>query len=77
MNQPIGVTCDPNGNIYVACFGSMNVLQFDGNGKFIREIIQKDSSLISLYGLRVKTLGDGVKLILTKGNKLLVYHFMD
>lgn len=76
MERPIGVTCDPNGNVYVACNGSRNVLQFDKNGKFIREIIQKTSAVQILYGIRVKRLGNDVKLILTSQEKLLVYHFM-
>nr|XP_034329855.1 E3 ubiquitin-protein ligase Midline-1-like [Crassostrea gigas] len=76
MERPIGVTCDPNGNVYVACNGSKNVLQFDKNGKFIREIIQQTSAVQEMYGIRVKRLGNDVKLILTSQGKLLVYHFM-
>lgn len=77
MERPIGVTCDPNGNIYVACGGSNNVLQFDENGKFIREVIKADSAVTNPYGIRVKRLGDDVKLILTTEGKLLVYQFME
>lgn len=75
MNRPIGVACDPNKNIYVACFGSNNVLQFDANGKFLREIIKADSAVKQPYGIRVKILGDNVKLILATQGKLLVYEF--
>lgn len=77
MERPIGVTCDPNGNIYVACFGSNNVLQFDENGKFLREIIRKDSGFQMPYGKWVKILGDGFKLILATRQKLLVYNFIE
>lgn len=35
MKYPIGLTCDPEENIYVAS----NILQFNGNGKFLREIL--------------------------------------
>lgn len=76
MKLPIGVTCEPNGNVYVACFGSNNVFQFNKNGIFIREIIQTDAEVQNPYGIRVKRLGDEVKLILTTQGKLLVYHFM-
>lgn len=76
MKFPIGVTCDPNGNVYVACFESNNVLQFDENRKFIREIIKADPAVKNPFGIRVKRLGDSVKLILTTQGKLLIYHFM-
>lgn len=76
MKYPIGVTRDPNGNVYVACFESNNVLQFDENGKFIREIIKADPAVKNPFGIRVKGFGDDVKLILTTQEKLLVYHFV-
>ena len=77
MKFPIGVTRDPNGNIYVACFGSNNVLQFNENGNFIREIIHTDPAVQSPYGIRVKRLGGDIKLMLTTGGKVLVYRFGD
>ncbi|XP_052705479.1 E3 ubiquitin-protein ligase Midline-1-like [Crassostrea angulata] len=76
VKKPVGVTCDPNGNVYVACYGSKNVLQFDKNGNFIREIIQEESAVHSLFGIRVKRLGGDVKLILSTYETLLIYHFM-
>lgn len=76
MKHPIGVTRDPNGNVYVACFGSNNVLQFDENRKFIREIIKADPAVTHPFGIRVKRLGGGIKLILTTKDKLLVYYFV-
>lgn len=75
MKYPIGLTCDPEENIYVACFGSNNILQFNGNGKFLREILHKDLSLQNPYGIRVKGLGDNIKLIVTTMDKLLIYRF--
>ena len=77
MQKPIGVTRDPSGNIYVACFGSHNVLQFNKNGNFIREIIHTDPAVQSPYGIRVKRLGDDIKLILTTKGKVLVYRFSE
>ncbi|XP_022337744.2 uncharacterized protein LOC111133561 [Crassostrea virginica] len=77
MKCPIGVTRDPNGNIYVACYGSNNVLQFNKNGDFIREIIHTDSAVQNPYGIRVKRLGDDIKLMLTTKGKVLVYSFGD
>lgn len=76
MKFPVGVTRDPNGNVYVACFGSNNVLQFDENRKFIREIIKPDLAVTHPLGIRVKRLGGGIKLILTTKDKLLVYYFV-
>lgn len=76
MKFPQGVTCDPEGNIYVAGFVSNNVLQFDKNGNILREIIHNDPAVQNPYGIRVKKLGDDIKLILTTKGKLLVYHFM-
>ena len=77
MKYPIGVTRDPNGNIYVACYDSHNVLQFNKSGNFIREIIHTDPAVRCPYGIRVKRLGDDIKLILTTGGKVLVYRFGD
>lgn len=76
MKYPIGLTCDPEENIYVACFGSNNILQFNENGEFLREIIHNDSTLKNPYGMRVKGLGDNIKLIVTTTDKLLIYRFM-
>lgn len=75
MKYPIGLTCDPEENIYVACFGSNSILQFNGNGTFLREILHKDLSLQNPYGIRVKGLGDNIKLIVTTMDKLLIYRF--
>lgn len=76
MKFPQGVTCDPDGNIYAACLVSNNILQFDKNGNILREIIHNDPAVQNPYGIRVKKLGDDIKLILTSKGKLLVYHFM-
>lgn len=76
MKYPIGLTCDPEENIYVACFGSNNILQFNENGEFLRDIIHNDSTLKNPYGMRVKGLGDNIKLIVTTTDKLLIYRFM-
>lgn len=76
MKFPQGVTCDPDGNIYAACLVSNNILQFDKNGNILREIIHNDPAVHNPYGIRVKKLGDDIKLILTSKGKLLVYHFM-
>ena len=77
MLNPIGVTRDPNGNIYVACFASHNVLQWNKNGIFNREIINTDKNVRSPYGIRVKRLGDDIKLFLTSKGKVLIYRFGD
>nr|XP_022336108.1 uncharacterized protein LOC111132575 [Crassostrea virginica] len=77
MKNPIGVTRDPNGNIYVVCYRSNNVIQFNKNGNFIREIIHTDPAVQYPYGIRVKRLGDDIKLMLTTGGKVLVYRFGD
>lgn len=76
MKFPQGVTCDPEGNIYVACLVSNNVLQFDKTGKILREVIHDDPAVQNPYGIRVKKLGNNIKLILTTKGKLLIYHFM-
>lgn len=76
MKSPIGLACDPEGYIYVACFGSNNVLQFNENLNVVGEIIQKDSAVQRPYGIRVRRLGEDMKFILTSGGKLLLYHFM-
>lgn len=76
MKYPIGLTRDPEENIYVACFGSNNILQFNKKGEFLREIINKDSTLKNPYGMRVKGLGDNIKLIVTTMDKLLIYRFI-
>ncbi|XP_078311137.1 E3 ubiquitin-protein ligase Midline-1-like [Crassostrea virginica] len=77
MKYPIGVTRDPNGNIYVVCYFSHKVLQFNKNGNFIREIIRKDLAVQLPIGIRVKRLGDDIKLMLTTKGKVLVYRFGD
>ena len=78
MQSPLGVTRDPSGNIYVACYDSNNVLQFNKNGKFIREILSRDQNVQSPHGVRVKKLGDDTKLILiNNGRQLLFYRFTD
>lgn len=76
MKSPIGLACDPEGYTYVACFGSNNVLQFNENLNVVGEIIQKDSAVQRPYGIRVRRLGEDMKFILTSGEKLLLYHFM-
>ena len=77
MICPIEVTRDPNGNIYIACHDAHNVLQFNKNGNFIREIIHTDPAVRHPYGIRVKRLGDDIKLLLTTKGKVLVYRFGD
>ena len=76
MQRPIGVTRDPNGNIYVVCYGPNNVLQFNKNCNFIREIISRDQNVRSPHGVRVKKLGDDIKLILINNERqIFVYRF--
>ena len=65
MKYPIGVNRDPNGNIYVVCYFSHNVLQINKKGNFIREIIHTDPAVQNPIGIRVKRLGDDIKLMLT------------
>ena len=77
MKYPIAVTRDPNGNVYVACFSSNNVIQFNKNSNFIRQIINTGPAVQSPYEIRVKRLGDDIKLRLTIKGKVLVYRFGD
>jgi hypothetical protein len=75
MRNPIGVTCDPERNIYVACYSSRNVFQFDPSGKFIRKIIDQHPDVLGSYGIRVKYFDDDVKLLLTCQGKILIFRF--
>lgn len=77
MRNPIGVTCDPEGNIYVACYDSHNVFQFNPSGKFIRQILQQNSEVQHPYGIRVKYLEDDIKLLLTCQGEIMIYQFSD
>ena len=77
IKSPIGVTRDPSGNIYVACSNSHNVLQFNEKVNFIREIIHTESAVRHPYGIRIKRLGDDIKLLLTTKGKVLVVRFGD
>ena len=70
MKYPIEVARDPNGNICVVCYGSHNFLQLNKNGYLIREIIHTDPAVQNPYGIRVKRLGDDIKLMLTTKEKV-------
>ncbi|XP_061170073.1 uncharacterized protein LOC133179301 [Saccostrea echinata] len=75
MSNPIGITSDSEGNLYVVCYRSSYVFQLDPNGKFIRKIIQNDPAVQNPYGIRVTLFCDGIKLLLTSGGKILIYNF--
>ena len=53
------------------------IMSFNKNGDFIREIIHTDPAVRNPRGIRVKRLGDDIKLMLTTGNKVLVFSFGD
>ncbi|KAK3097550.1 hypothetical protein FSP39_010690 [Pinctada imbricata] len=73
LTYPLGITADPEGNIYVGGYGSNNVIQVSKNGDVLKEILSSSSGYNSPMGINFSS--DGLKFFLTHENKITVFEF--
>ncbi|XP_062566727.1 transcription intermediary factor 1-beta-like [Saccostrea cucullata] len=77
LSYPLGVSCDPDGNIYIVGCSTNNVLQMNMNGEFVRQILSKDKdkAIDNPMAVRVAVMGSRPRLLLTCQNEVRLYNF--
>jgi hypothetical protein len=71
FENPSTVTCDPEGNIYVADSGALNIKKFDAQGKFVKTIGREGQGPGEFGGLYYSTFAKDRLIVWDSGNRRL------
>ncbi|XP_062567767.1 uncharacterized protein LOC134230009 [Saccostrea cucullata] len=75
VKNPVGVTTDSDGYMYLVGYSSSSLVQLDNDGTFLRTLIKNDCDVGNPYGVRIFEDLNSVKLLLATGQFINVYMF--